>query len=134
MPRQGYLWPIQVVFLTFLIVGTIGLLDPRFFNKTQPMPLWVSVVLLVIATSAAILLYLPPVTDILRGCGSLRRIDDLIRSPQAVQAVGEMRLNLQRLVDRVGDPIPSVSVEIQRINARLDAISAGLAAIRGGAP
>src|ERR1044071_5623824 len=53
MPRQGYLWPIQVVFLTFLIVGTIGLLHPRFFNKTQPMPFWVSVVLLVIATSAA---------------------------------------------------------------------------------
>jgi hypothetical protein len=88
---------------------------------------------LIIAVAIAVLLYLPPVRDILRGAGSLRRIDDLTRSPQVVKAFAEMRLNLERLVDRVGDPTPSVAAEIQRINGRLDAISATLAALRAGA-
>jgi len=133
MVKQGYIWPLQVIFLTFLILGIIGVINPRFFNNLEPMPLGGSLALLIIAVAIAVLLYLPPVRDILRGAGSLRRIDDLTRSPQVVNAIGEMRMNLGRLVERVGDPTPSVTAEIQRINARLDAISATLAALRTGA-
>jgi hypothetical protein len=132
MARQGYIWPLQVIFITFLILGMIGLISPRFFDKIEPMPLGGSLALLIIAVAIAVLLYLPPVKDILRGAGSLRSIDDLTRSPEVVKGIGEMRRNLERLVERVGDPTPSVTAEIQRIDARLDAISATLAALRTG--
>jgi hypothetical protein len=111
MPRQGYIWPLQLTFLIFFVVGIIGLVDPCFFNSRRPVPINASIGLLAVSLAIGLLLYVPPIVRTLKTAGALRRIDNLVHSPQAQQAVADARLSLQRLVDLVGDvAVPDGSV------------------------
>ena len=113
MPRKGNSWPLKIVFLIFFVVGLVSLINGNFFNKNHAVAVGVSLTLLGISLVIAIVFYFVPVKDFVMGVLTLertdklaQRLDDLVQAPVTRQLL-DSTANLQRLVDRIGNPAAS---------------------------
>jgi hypothetical protein len=132
MPKEGQVWPLQLVCLLLLVLGLLTFIDPTLFGQKAPISREASLLLLGGAVLTGIVLYSPLLTEIFKAGGVggaiTQRIGDPAAPAQAATSVIGRLQAVETRINAIGDPnaAPAAATSIL---GRLQAIQGQTAAL-----
>jgi hypothetical protein len=142
MPKEGQVWPLQLVCLLLLVLGLLTFIDPTLFGEKAPISREASLLLLGGAILTGIVLYSPLLTEIFKAGGAGGAINQRIgdpANPARDSVIGRIQ-TVETRVNALGDPnaaratATSILERLQAVQGQTAALPTMLEAITGPNP